>query len=501
MEENTNKTIAINSFILYFKMIINIICSILTTRYALIALGIVDFGLYSLLGGVVSFVTIFNTIMITASNRFIAVAIGKKNLEEINTQFNVNLFIQVGIVFTTLVVAYPLGNWYINNYVNYAGDLSNAIVVYDISILASVISFLGVPYNGLLMAKEKFIIFSSADVISHIGKLIVAYTLTCYFSEKLLVYTVAMALFTVLPVLFYIVYCVKNFGQNVRLKLIKDTSKYKEVISFSTWVSIGAITMIGKNQGASMLVNAFFNTIMNTAMGVANNICVYINLFAQNVTQPMQPQITKSYVANDFKRTDELLLMSTKYSFLMMLFASSPFLVRPEWLLNLWLGEAPPYSIIFLRLMIVDNLIMSLNTGISNLIFASGKIKMYQLTTSILNLFSVLLGFIVLKMGSPAFYLIVVYIVFSGLRVVVVQYVLYKTLHYNNSLIIYKSYIPSLIITVLFVPIVLLELDINPVLNICLSMSYLCSLILLVGLNRNEKLYIRTKVMECMKLL
>ena len=321
MKENTNKAIAVNSFILYIRMILTTICSILTTRYALQALGVVDFGLYSLLGGVISFVTIFNTIMLSTSNRFIAVAIGKGCVQDANEQFNVNLVVHLIIAIVTAIIALPMGDWYIHTYVNYDGDITNAIMVYNISIAASIFSFVGVPYRGLLMAKEKFIVFSSADVLVHVGKLLAAYSLLFFFEEKLFVYTFAIAIFTVIPVVVYVLYCYKHYAEITKLKLVKDKGKYKKVTSFSLWVSVGAVATIGKNQGATMLVNAFFNTIMNTAMGIANSICVYANMFSQNIIQPMAPQLTKSYAAQDYKRTDDLLLMSTKYAFLLMLLA------------------------------------------------------------------------------------------------------------------------------------------------------------------------------------
>ena len=153
MQENTNKSIAINSIILYVRMIITALCAILTTRFALHALGVTDFGLFSLLGGIISFILIFNTIMLSTTNRFIAVALGKGNIQEANEQFNVNFAIHLALALLTLVIAFPLGDWYINNYVNYDGNPSVAAMVFRWSIIGSIISFIGFPFNVLLMAK------------------------------------------------------------------------------------------------------------------------------------------------------------------------------------------------------------------------------------------------------------------------------------------------------------------------------------------------------------
>ncbi len=497
--ENTNKAIAVNSIILYGRMIVTVLCSVLTTRFALQALGINDFGLYSLLGGIISFVSIFNTIMLSTSNRFIAVAIGKGDEKEINAQVNVSLVIHVCIAVLTFLIAFPVGDWYISNYVNYDGDISKALMVFNISIAASILSFIGVPFNGLLLAKEKFIVFCGADVIVHLGKLLVAYWLISFGEDKLLIYTIALAIFTVFPVLLYIVYCSRHFYKIIKFKIVKEKKMYKEMFNFSLWVSIGAIAMIGKNQGAAMIVNAFFNTVMNTAMGVANSISSYIVMFSHNVTQPMSPQITKSYAANDTKRTDELLLMSTKYAFFLMLFASSPFLLQPQWILNIWLGQVPPYATTFLVLMIVDNLVLSLNAGISNVIFASGNIKLYQIVTSAINIFSVVFGFIALYIGLPVYSLIVVYIFMSVLRVIAIQIILRITLKYDNQYLLRYSYLPSLLVILAFLPVLVIRVNIHPAVSIILSVMYLTCVIFFVGMKKNERNMITTRLMSYIK--
>lgn len=488
MRENTNRAIAYNSVILYGKMAITTICALLTTRFALKALGVVDYGLYSVLGGIISFISIFNTIMLSTSNRFIAVAIGKGNKDEANEQFNVNLSIHVAIALLALIIAIPVGLWYIPRYVNYSGPLSNSMMVYFISIIGCVVSFVGVPYNGLLMAKEKFIVFSMVEVVAHLLKLMVAWLLISHFEHKLFLYTITMAILTGAHTLVYIVYCRHYYKEIIRIRIVHNREMYKRVFGFSSWVAVGAVAQVGKNQGAALLVNAFFDTVMNTAMGIAASINAYVSMFAQNITQPMAPQITKSYAAGNRKRTDELLIMSTKYSFLLTLLIGSLFLASPEWLLQLWLGEVPPYATVFLVLFIIDNLILSLNAGVQNIIFASGKLGLYQISVSALNVLSVVLGFFVLRGGAAAYYLTVSYIIVSVIKFFVIQWVLHRTLDYNNSILWRYSYLPCLFIVILFIPVLLIPLSIHPLMKIALSTTYLVLLELAFGLNKEERL-------------
>lgn len=487
MIENTNKAIAINSIILYGKMVINTICALLTTRFALQALGVVDYGLSSVLGGIISFISILNTIMLSTSNRFIAVAIGKGVLEEINKQFNVNLLLHVAIAILALFIAIPLGEWYIPRYVNYDGPLSNAMMVYYISVVGCVFSFVGVPYQGLLMAKERFSIMSIIDVLCHLAKLFVALLLINYFENKLLIYTLSISILTAIPTLFFVLYCIHNFREIVHVKLVREKHLYKQVFNFSAWVSVGAVASVGKTQGAALVVNAFFNTVMNTAMGVASSINNYITLFSNTLIQPMAPQITKSYAIGDQKRCDELLIMSTKYPFLLMLLIGSVFLVSPEWLLGLWLGEVPPYASVFLVLFIIDNLIQTANYGVSNLIFASGKISLFQITVSFLNILSVVLGYFVLRNGAPAYCLLYAYIGVSVIKFFLVQFVLRLILKYDNRKLWKHAYLPSIISCIIFIPVFFIPDTIHPMIRILITLVYLGGVIFLIGLSKNER--------------
>ncbi len=487
MKENTNRAIAYNSIVLYAKMAITTVCALLTTRFGLQALGVVDYGLYSLLGGIVSLMSILNNIMVITSNRFIAVALGKGNITEANKQFNVNLLIHVLIAILVLLVAYPVGHWYIYRFVNYDGPLSNAMMVYCISILGGIISFVRVPYTGLLMAKEKFIVFSAADVFVHLVKLIIAWLLLTHFSQKLLIYTVVFAFATALPTFFYMYYCSKHFPAIVKIKLVRDKEMFSKVFRFSSWIGVGAIASAGKTQGASIIVNTFFNTVMNSAMGVAANINSYVTLFAHNITQPMAPQITKSYAAGNTKRTDELLIMSTKYSYLLTLLTGAVFLAEPEWIMELWLGDVPPYATTFLTLFIIDSLVLSLNAGIQNIVFASGKIALYQIVSSSLNILSVVIGYFVLRAGAEAYYLTVSYIVVSILRFFLIQWALHKTLKYDNRILWKYSYSPSLLVTLLYVPILFVPDLSHPLIKLVFTFVYLCVLEFFVGLSAQEK--------------
>lgn len=487
MKENTNKSLAINAIILYVQLIIVSVFGFISTRWALIALGMDDFGLFSVLASLMSFIGIVNTIMISTSHRFIAVAIGKNDLNEANAIFNVNLIIHIGVAVFTFLVAYPIGDWYIDNYINYNGDLQDARMVFHITMLASVLSFISVPYNGLLVAKEKFVIICCVNIIGALLKLLVSFLLLYSFEDKLLVYTITLALITSLPTIVFWNYCKRKFPDIVRYRFIKEKRKYKEVTSFSSWVAYGAIACVAKNQCAALLVNSYFNTVMNAALGVASSINNIIMAFARSVTQPMAPQITKSYAAGDMNRCLSLLNRTIKFNFLAILLISSPFLLDLKYVFTLWLGTIPPYAVSFGILLIVDALVQAFNEGISTVIFADGRIGLYQIIMNSLRLISIFVAYLILKNGGEPYSLFYSYILFDFIALISGQLILYYTLHFNNWQIIKSSYIPSLVVLTLFLPVLYLPDFSVPLIRMMLCVLYLCGLIWLLGLSKGER--------------
>lgn len=303
-----------------------------------------------------------------------------------------------------------------------------------------------------------------------------------------------MSILTSLPLFVYWWYSKKCFPEIIRWNFVKEKNYYKEILSFSGWVTYGAVACIAKVQGAALLVNAFFNTIMNAALGIANSLGNYVTMFATSLTQPIQPQITKSYTAGDTERTNELLIFSTKCSFMLMLFIGTPFLVASEWILHIWLGDVPPFASTFTVLLVIDNIVLSFNSGLNNLIFASGKIALYQILINTLRLFSIIVAYFVLNAGYPAYSLLVTYIVFSVFIVLCTQWCLHKTLNYDNRILFKKSYMPSFCILLLMMPVYLYRMDIHPILAISIALIYLLVLDFTIGLTKKEKKYLLQKI-------
>lgn len=497
MQENTNKAIAYNSIILYLRLGLVSICGLFSTRFALKALGVDDFGLFSILASIIGIIDLINSIMIAATTRFMAVAIGKGDPETINKQFNINLFLHSTAAIIALIIAMPLGYWYVYGHINYAGNPDNAMCVFVMTVLGSIIAFLGVPYEGLLKAKENFIIPSIVAIISAILKLAVSIIIVYCFTNKLLIYALAISILTALPSFVYRRYCKTHFSEYTKISFVRDKKQYKDIFSFLGWSGYGTIACVIKSQGASVIINMFFTTAMNAALGIANTLNSLVMTFAQNVSQPMLPQITKNYACGNKQRCDSLLIMTTKITYLLMLFVSTPFMIDAEWILSIWLKDVPPFASTFTLLLIIDSLLASFNSGISTLIMASGKIALYQFSGNTIRIIALGVAYLLLKTGLSPTSLLYTYILSTIIILVINQIILKKQLKYNCRNLYLKSYIPSITITLLFCPFIFLNISIPSIWKILLGLFYLSILVWSLGFSKDEKNYIKDMFHRC----
>ncbi len=494
IKENTNSIIAINSIILYARLVIVALCGLLYTRYSLLALGVDDFGLFSVIACILSFASILNTIMVVTSNRYIAIAIGKGDNHEANNSFNVNLSIHILIAILTIAIALPIGYWYINNYVTYQGNLDAVKHVFNISIIASAISFIGVPYNGLLLARERFIVFCSTDVVASIFKLVCTYILIDHFENKLIIYAFITAIMTAYPTLIFIIYCNKKFKEITRFKIVTDATKYISVIKFSSAIGYGALATIAKTQGSALIINMFFSTAMNAGLAVANAVSSMLQLFSNNAQKSISPQIVKNYASGNDTRSVYLVCLASRITYLLMFAVSIPFIFSPEAIFQLWLKEIPPYAITFTRLLIVDSLILSINAGITDYIYATGKIKTYQITINTLVALSVVVGFFTIKNGMKPENLFYIFILFSFIVFIIRPIVLLRVSKFKINQLIKESYIPVLIITLLALPLLLLRPILNAWVLLAVAYIYFTFLCFKIGLNQKERAYFTNKL-------
>lgn len=407
---NDNNRIAINSIINFVQLCVVTLIGILTSRIVLDALGASDYGLYNVVGGIVALLNVLNTAMTTTTYRFVAFELGKKEGGNVNKIFNTVFLIHAAFAVFILVVGFAVGFWYINNYLNVdPGKLPDARFVYSVSILTTAISTLMVPYQGLLTAYEKFSVNASINIVADIIRFGLILLFIYSDASRIRIYSLIMASYIIIQNGCIFTYFRKKYIQVVRFHIYRDKKLLKEILTFTSWVLVGASASIAETQGTVIIVNFFFGTIVNAGFAVANTVKNFISVFSRNLSRSAIPQITKNFGGGNQSRSINLACYISKYTCILMLVVAFPVIMEMEFLLDLWLKEVPPNTSLYCILTIIIVLISGMGEGIYSLISASGRIKKFQLINGSLTLLGLPIAFVAYKLGAQAFAILVIF--------------------------------------------------------------------------------------------
>ena len=407
---NDNKKIAVNSVINFVQLCVVTLIGIISSRLVLDALGASDYGLYNVVGGIVALLNVLNTAMTTTSYRFVAYELGKKENGNVNKVFNTVFSIHAVFAFLILVVGFAIGIWYINNYLNVTPDkLPDARFVYTISIITTAISTMMVPYHGLLTAYEKFSVNAIITIFSDIVKIVLIVLFIYSDTSRIRVYSLIMAAYIILQNGLIFFYCLKKFLHVIKFHIYRDKKLLTDILTFTSWILIGAGASVAETQGTSIIVNFFFGTIVNASFAVANTVKNFISVFSRNLSKSAIPQITKNFSGGNQGRSISLACYISKYTCILMLVVAFPVVMEMDFLLNLWLKEVPDKAATYCILTIIIVILSGMGEGIYSLISASGKIKKFQLIQGGLRVLGLPIAFFVFKLGAPAFSILLVY--------------------------------------------------------------------------------------------
>lgn len=449
MSNSANRRIAINTFFLYTKFIITTIISLVISRLVLKALGSSDYGLYNVVGGIVAMLNTLGTSMVATSYRYMAVEIGKNENGNPNKVYNTLVVVHLSLALLLLILGETLGVYYVNNILNVdPAKIPDALFVLHMSLIATAFSVITIPMNGLIIAREKFLFTSTIEILSAILKLAFIIMLTYYDGNRLRYYALALAIIQFLSPLTYQIYCHVKNKEIIKWKVNKCKEDYKKLFSFASWILIGGMAVIGKIQGAAMIINLFFGTILNAAFGLATQINHAVSSFTSTLRQAAVPQIMKSQGGGDEERSLTLVYAISRFSYLSMNILAIPLLLTIDKILELWLGEPPLYTNIFVIFMIINGMISNLGAGFDACIQATGKIKKNQIGYSIINLSLLPIIYILYKLGFPP-YVNVICMVTLTLAVLIFQiYIMEKLTSFNISRYIKQTIIPSFLSTI-----------------------------------------------------
>lgn len=429
---NDNKKIAFNSIIIYVRLCVVSLISIILSRVVLDALGASDYGLYNVVGGIVLLLNVVNSSMTSTTYRYLAFEIGKKENGNPNKIYNTSFLIHIGFAAAILLIGEPIGEWYILNYLNVSPEsIPDAQFVFRLSILAAAANTIFVPNQGLLVAYEKFTATAMIDIVSNLLKLGLILLFIYSDTNRIRLYGVIMLAYTLFNCLSYYLYCRRNHCDVIRFHLNKDKALYKEMVSFSGWTMFGAFANVGKSQGCAIIINFFFGTLVNAAYAIAHQVETFIMMFARSLGSAAVPQTTKSFSAGDIQRSITLTSHISKYTFILMALISFPVMLEIDFLLGLWLKEVPEGASIFCRLIILGNLLGCLGEGIPNLINACGKIKAYQVVVHTVLISGLPISFILYKMGYNPYTISVVYCAINFLNSFVKLFMLRRVVEFD----------------------------------------------------------------------
>lgn len=401
-EQTNNKTIAKNTMFLYFRMMVTMLISLYTTRVVLKVLGVDDYGLYQAVGGIVGFLSFINNSLSNGSSRFLTYSLGEGDADKLKRVFSTTLTAHICLAIIIVAIAETAGLWFLYNKLVIPPDrLSAAVFTFHISLVTAFFSLTQVPYNACIIAHEKMTVFAYVSIIDAALKLIVVYFLMIGGFDKLKLYALLLCLVQIGIILFYRIYCVRHFSE-AHLKFFIDKKIFKEIAGFSGWslLANGAIAL--NNQGILVLLNMFFSPAIVTARAVSLQIYMAANHFVDNFQTAANPQIVKRYAAKDFEGSKKILLQMTKYSFYLMLLVFLPICLGAKPILQLWLGEVPEYTVIFLQLIAIQSLFHVFDVSFYKALYAKGQIRENAIISPSLGFMQFPIVYMLFKMGcSP----------------------------------------------------------------------------------------------------
>lgn len=415
MNDNSsnNKRIAKNTMMLYFRMLITMVVGLFTSRILLQALGVVDYGIYNVVGGFVAMFTMISGSLSSAISRFITFELGKGDMNALKRVFATSILVQMGLSLLVILVAETVGLWFLyNKMVIPAERLDAAFWVFQLAILSFVINLLSVPYNSCIISHERMDAFAYISIYEVICKLLICYAVMHSPIDRLIYY--AILLFCVgLSVRFvYTWYCKRHF-EECTCQFILDRRLLKNMFGFAGWNFIGSAGWVLRGEGGTILFNLFGGPAANAANGIASALSGAVTGFVTNFTTAFNPQITKDYAAQKYMDLNRLLVYGSKISFYMMFFIGLPVMLNAYFILHIWLGNVPEHSTALVRLIILFSLSETISTPLITAKLATGNIKKYQLVVGGVQLLSLPLAYVVLKLGAPVESIYVSYFVTS----------------------------------------------------------------------------------------
>ncbi len=495
-----SKRIAKNTMFLYFRMFLTMGVGLYTSRLVLDALGVVDYGIYGLVGGIVTMFGFLNSAMASATQRYLSFDIGRNDLVRLQKTFNATLNIHFLIAFIALLLTETIGLWFLNYKLEIPADrMIAANWVYQFSVFAFMLEIIQVPYNALLIAREHMNVYAYVSILETILKLIIVLILVQADTDRLILYAILIFSISFVIRMVYKLYCKKRFKESV-YKFVYDKVYYRELLSYSGWNLFGNIAFVVRGQGSNILLNLFFGTVANAAYGLTMMVQGVVGAFISNFQVALNPQIVKNYSKGDKQASLNLMYKSAKFSFFAMFLLVLPLLYNLDYVMNLWLKEVPLYTLDFIKLALINSLITTISNPLMSGLQATGKIKRYQVVVGSLIMLNLPIVWVIFKITEIPYNL---YWSFIGISIISLFFRLYfvQNLLKVKIVFFYKEVLLRIALVVFGIMVVLYPFNsylieqtnfLVFIFKTLIILTLTISIIIALGMNKMERQFIKT---------
>ena len=491
-DPNTHRIVK-NTGFLYIRMLVMMVIGFITTRVMLKALGVDNYGINNVVGGLVSMFSMLSASLSGAVSRFFTFGLGKGNMKHLRVVFSTSINIHIVLAVIVLIAIETVGVWFLNHRMVIAPDrLEAANWVLQCSTIIFAINLLSVPYRAAIIAHERMSAFAYLTIFDATAKLLIVCAVYFYGGDKLKLLAVLNIIPTIISQVIYWRYCKHNFVE-CRYLYVYDKRLFAEIFSFAGWSFIGNTAGLMKNEGVNVVINLFAGTAINTARGIAMQVNGIVMQFISNFTMALNPQIIKDYATGQLKRMHKLMFQGTKLSYYIFMILSIPIIFEIEPFLQVWLGEVPAHTVLFTRLVMVLSLAEIVSHTLITAQTATGKIKVYQMVVGGILLLNLPISYLLLRWGCFPEVTVIVAIIVSQLCLVARLCFLRKMIDFPVMEFVKKVYCNVIVVTAisLIVPAVcylLISPGIVRFFVLC-SLSVLSSIatIYFVGCNRDDR--------------
>lgn len=495
-----NKRIAKNTILLYIRTFFVMLISLYTSRVILNALGVEEYGIYSVVGGLVSMFSVISTSLTGAISRFITFEIGRGNIERLKKVFSTSKTIQITIAIIVIILLEVIGVWFLETRMRIPADrLDAARWVLHFSLFTFCINLLSVPYNACIIAHERMSAFAYIGIFEAVMKLAICFLIMVSPMDRLVFYAMLMMSLAIIIQVIYMAYCKKHFEES-KTRISLDKKIFKEMLGFSGWSFFNNTAYILNNQGVNMLMNVYFGVVVNAARGIAVQVEGAVLQFVNNFTVAVNPQITKSYANRDLGNMYKLVCRGAKFSFFAMLFLALPIMIEAKQILTLWLVDVPEYAVIFVQLSLIMGMCDCIGNSGYTACMATGKLRNYSIIITSIAILEFPLAWIFFVIGAAPQYAYYTYIAVKVTVLIARMFLLKSMVGLNVGMYIKNVFVPIMATSIVAItpPVILYYYLDESIIRLFITfiVSVICTSasILFLGMARNERNFILSKI-------